>query len=159
MTDRLSHVGPEGKARMVDVSAKSVTVRTARAAGTIRMAPATLAAIQANSLEKGDVLGVARIAGVMAAKRTADLVPLCHPLPLDDVQVQLTPDPQLPGIRVVTTTRTSAKTGIEMEAIVAATIALVTVYDMAKGIDRGMTIGDVVLLEKTGGSGGDWRRG
>ncbi len=159
MTDRLSHVGPHGEARMVDVSAKPASVRTARAAGTIRMAPATLAAIRENTLEKGDVLSVARIAGVMAAKRTAELVPLCHPLPLDDVRVELTPDPGLPGIRAEATTRTNAKTGIEMEAIVAVTMALVTVYDMAKGIDRGMVIGDVVLLEKTGGQGGDWRRG
>lgn len=157
MSDRLSHVGPDGEARMVDVSAKAPTVRTARAGGAIRMAPATLAAIQANALEKGDVLGVARLAGVMAAKRTADLIPLCHPLPLEDVQVVLTPDEALPGIRVEASTRTTAKTGIEMEAIVAATIALVTVYDMAKAIDRGMTIGEVRLLEKTGGYGGDYR--
>lgn len=156
MTDRLSHVDPDGKARMVDVSAKPVTVRTARAAGAIRMAPATLAAIQANTLAKGDVLGVARVAGIMAAKRTAELIPLCHPLPLDDVQVALAPDPALPGIRVEASARTTARTGIEMEAIVAATIALVTVYDMAKAVDRGMTIGEVRLLEKTGGSHGDW---
>ena len=158
MTDDLSHVGPDGRARMVDVSGKPVTVRTARAGGAIRMAPATLAAIEANGLEKGDVLGVARIAGVMAAKRTAELVPLCHPLPLDDVQVVLTPDPALPGIRAEATTRTSARTGIEMEAIVAVTISLVTVYDMAKAIDRGMTIEGVHLLEKTGGQRGDWAR-
>jgi cyclic pyranopterin phosphate synthase len=156
MTDRLSHVDPDGKARMVDVSAKPVTVRTARAAGAIRMAPETLAAIQANTLAKGDVLGVARVAGIMAAKRTAELIPLCHPLPLDDVQVALAPDPALPGIRVEASARTTARTGIEMEAIVAATIALVTVYDMAKAVDRGMTIGEVRLLEKTGGSHGDW---
>lgn len=156
MTDQLSHVGPDGNARMVDVSNKAITVRTARAGGIIRMAPETLAAIQSNSLAKGDVLSTARLAGVMAAKRTADLIPLCHPLPLDHVQVSLTPDPTIPGIRVETETRTSARTGIEMEAIVAATIALVTVYDMAKGIDRGMIIGEVRLLEKTGGYGGDY---
>jgi cyclic pyranopterin phosphate synthase len=120
------------------------------------MAPETLAAIQANTLAKGDVLGVARVAGIMAAKRTAELIPLCHPLPLDDVQVALAPDPALPGIRVEASARTTARTGIEMEAIVAATIALVTVYDMAKAVDRGMTIGEVRLLEKTGGSHGDW---
>jgi cyclic pyranopterin phosphate synthase len=157
MTDHLSHVGPDGKARMVDVSAKPVTVRQARAAGAIQMAPATLAAIQANSVAKGDVLGVARVAGIMAAKRTAELIPLCHPIPVDDIQVLLTPDAALPGIRVEAITRTSARTGIEMEAIVAATMALVTVYDMAKALDRGMRITDVHLLEKTGGSGGDWR--
>ncbi|HET7631897.1 MAG TPA: cyclic pyranopterin monophosphate synthase MoaC [Gemmatimonadaceae bacterium] len=157
MTDHLSHVGPDGKARMVDVSAKPVTARQARAAGAIQMAPATLAAIQANSVAKGDVLGVARVAGIMAAKRTAELIPLCHPIPVDDIQVLLTPDAALPGIRVEAITRTSARTGIEMEAIVAATMALVTVYDMAKALDRGMRITDVHLLEKTGGSGGDWR--
>jgi cyclic pyranopterin monophosphate synthase len=158
MTDDLSHVGPDGRAQMVDVSGKPVTVRTARAAGAIRMAPATLDAIQANTLEKGDVLGVARIAGVMAAKRTAELIPLCHPLPLDDVQVILVPDPTLPGIRAEAITRTSARTGIEMEAIVAVTISLVTVYDMAKAMDRGMTIGEVCLMAKTGGQGGEYSR-
>src|SRR5487761_2460240 len=149
MTERLSHVGPDGDARMVDVSAKPVTARAARASGSIRMQPATLAAIQAQSLKKGDVLGVARVAGIMAAKRTADLIPLCHPLPLDDVQVSLTADPSLPGIRAEATARTTGRTGVEMEAIVAASIALLTVYDMAKAIDRGMTIGEVMLLEKT----------
>ncbi len=158
MTENLSHVGPDGRARMVDVSAKPPTVRTARAAGAIRMAPETLKAIQDNALQKGDVLGVARIAGVMAAKRTAELVPLCHPLPLDDVQITLTPDPALPGVRVEATAKTTARTGIEMEAIVAVTLALVTVYDMTKAIDRGMTIGEVRLLEKTGGQTGDWTR-
>jgi cyclic pyranopterin phosphate synthase len=141
---------------MVDVSDKRPTVRTARAGGVIRMSPVTLAAIRANSLEKGDVLGVARLAGIMAAKRTSDLIPLCHPLPIDDVQVTLTLDDALPGIRVETATRTTARTGIEMEAIVAATIALVTVYDMAKAMDRGMAIGEVRLLEKTGGYSGDY---
>lgn len=159
MTDRLSHVGPDGKARMVDVSSKPVTVRAARAAGSICMAAATLDAIEAHSLRKGDVLAVARVAGIMGAKRTAELIPLCHPLPLDDVQVTLTPDRSLPGIRAQATARTTGRTGVEMEAIVAASIALLTVYDMAKAIDRGMTIGEVMLLEKTGGQRGDWSRG
>jgi cyclic pyranopterin monophosphate synthase len=159
MTERLSHIGPEGQARMVDVSGKPVTVRTARAAGQIRMAPATLEAIEANSLRKGDVLGVARVAGVMAAKRTADLIPLCHPLPLDDVQVTLVPDPALPGLRAEATARSTGRTGVEMEAIVAVTTALITVYDMAKAVDREMVIGEVMLLEKTGGQRGDWSRG
>ncbi|HVA58470.1 MAG: cyclic pyranopterin monophosphate synthase MoaC [Gemmatimonadaceae bacterium] len=159
MTDRLSHVGPDGEARMVDVSSKPVTVRAARAAGSIRMAAATLDAIEAHSLRKGDVLAVARVAGIMGAKRTAELIPLCHPLPLDDVQVTLTPDRSLPGIRAQATARTTGRTGVEMEAIVAASIALLTVYDMAKAIDRGMTIGEVMLLEKTGGQRGDWSRG
>ncbi|MHB1863559.1 MAG: cyclic pyranopterin monophosphate synthase MoaC [Gemmatimonadaceae bacterium] len=159
MTERLSHVGPDGDARMVDVSAKPVTARAARASGSIRMEPATLAAIQAQSLKKGDVLGVARVAGIMAAKRTADLIPLCHPLPLDDVQVSLLPDPSLPGIRAEATARTTGRTGVEMEAIVAVSISLITVYDMAKAIDRTMTIGEVALQEKTGGQRGDWSRG
>ena len=159
MTERLSHVGPDGDARMVDVSAKPIMARAARASGSIRMQPATLAAIQAQSLKKGDVLGVARVAGIMAAKRTADLIPLCHPLPLDDVQVSLTADPSLPGIRAEATARTTGRTGVEMEAIVAVSISLITVYDMAKAIDRTMTIGEVALQEKTGGQRGDWSRG
>lgn len=159
MTEPLSHVGPEGKARMVDVSDKPVTLRTARAAGQIRMARTTLDAIQANTLEKGDVLGVARVAGVMAAKRTAELVPLCHPLPLDDLQVSLSPDPALPGIRAEATARSTGRTGVEMEAMVAVTLALITVYDMAKAVDREMVIGEVLLVEKTGGQRGDWARG
>ncbi len=159
MTDRLSHVGPDGEAHMVDVSAKPVTVRTARAVGSIRMAAATLDAIEAHSLKKGDVLAVARVAGIMAAKRTAEVIPLCHPLPLDDVQVSLTPDRALPGIRAQATARATGRTGVEMEAIIAVSIALVTVYDMAKAIDREMTIGEVMLLEKTGGQRGDWTRG
>ena len=159
MTDRLSHIGPEGHARMVDVSAKPVTLRTATAAGEIRMLPATLDAIEANTLAKGDVLGVARVAGIMAAKRTADLIPLCHPLTLDDIQVTLTPDPALPGIRAEATAQSTGRTGVEMEAIVAVSIALVTVYDMAKAVDREMVLGEVKLLAKTGGQRGDWSRG
>lgn len=159
MTDRLSHVDSSGQARMVDVSGKPVTARTARAAGSIRMAPATLDAIVANTVAKGDVLGVARVAAIMAAKRTVDLVPLCHPLPLDDVQIRLSPDPSLPGIQAEATATTSARTGVEMEAIVAVTIALVTVYDMTKAMDREMVIGEVRLLAKTGGQKGDWTRG
>ena len=159
MSKELSHVGAGGEARMVDVSAKPVSVRTARAGGTIRMDPATLAAIRGNSLKKGDVLGVARIAGIMAAKRTADLIPLCHPLPLDDVQLTLMPDDSIPGIRATAEVRTTARTGVEMEAIVAVSISLITVYDMAKAIDRGMAIADVSLQLKTGGQGGDWLGG
>jgi cyclic pyranopterin monophosphate synthase len=140
------------------VSTKPVTVRSARAAGVIRMAAATLDAIEGHALKKGDVLAVARIAGVMAAKRTAELIPLCHPLPLDDVQVALSVDRSLQGIRAEATARTTGRTGVEMEVIVAATIALVTVYDMAKAVDREMTIGEVMLLEKTGGQRGDWSR-
>src|SRR5487761_2690282 len=145
----LTHIDAKGDARMVDVSAKAATERTAVAEGRVVMSKATLALIVSGNAKKGDVLGVARVAGIMAAKRTADLIPLCHPLPLDDVQVSLTADPSLPGIRAEATARTTGRTGVEMEAIVAASIALLTVYDMAKAIDRGMTIGEVMLLEKT----------
>ena len=156
MTDReergrLTHVGPDGSARMVDVSAKDPTVRTARARGSIRMNPATLAAIRSHEIAKGDVLSVARVAGIMAAKRTAELVPLCHPLLLDDVQVELTLDETVPGVVVQTLARTTGRTGVEMEALIAATVALVTVYDMTKSLDRSMTIGDISLIQKTGG--------
>lgn len=155
----LTHVDAGGAARMVDVSAKGDTERFARAAGAIRMGAATLAAIRANSLGKGDVLTVAKVAGIMAAKRTADLVPLCHPLPLTDVQLTLTLDDALPGVRVEATTRTTGKTGVEMEAITAVSICLVTLYDMAKAADRGMVIGEIALVEKSGGRSGHWTRG
>jgi cyclic pyranopterin phosphate synthase len=144
---------------MVDVSGKPVTERVARAMGTIRMAPETLAAIRSNSVEKGDVVGVARLAGIMAAKRTAELIPLCHPLPLEDIQLSVVADDSIPGIRAEATVRATARTGVEMEAIIAVTISLVTVYDMAKGMDRAMTIGDIALLSKSGGQGGDFSRG
>ena len=156
--DALTHVGPDGRARMVDVSAKPATERVARASGAIVMSRAALDAVRANALAKGDVLGVARVAGVMGAKRTAELVPLCHPVPLTDVQVDLARDDALPGGRVEATARTVAPTGVEMEAIVAAATALVTVYDMVKALDRGMTITDVRLEEKRGGRSGHWRR-
>ena len=159
MTRRLSHVGPAGEARMVNVSGKPVTKRTARAAGTIRMAPETLAAIRSNSVKKGDVVGVARLAGIMAAKRTSELIPLCHPLPLEDIQLSLAPDDSIPGIRAEATVRATARTGVEMEAIIAVTISLVTVYDMAKGMDRAMTISDIAVQSKTGGQKGDFARG
>ena len=144
---------------MVDVSQKPDTERVARATGQIRMQPETLAAIRGNLLAKGDVLTVARIAGVLAAKHTSDLIPLCHPLPLTDVQVVLTPDDAIPGLHCEATARTVGKTGVEMEAITAVAIALVTVYDMAKAIDRGMSISDIRLLEKAGGRSGHWRPG
>jgi cyclic pyranopterin phosphate synthase len=154
----LSHVAPDGTARMVDVSAKPDSPRMARATGRIAMQPATLEAIAHNTLKKGDVLGVARVAGIMAAKRTSDLIPLCHPLPLHDLAVSFTVDAELPGIRVEAVARTVGKTGVEMEALVAASVALLTIYDMAKAIDRGMVIGDISLAEKTGGTGGDYAR-
>jgi cyclic pyranopterin phosphate synthase len=155
---RLTHVAPDGSARMVDVSAKADTARMARATGAISMNMATLEAIVANSVAKGDVLAVARLAGIMAAKRTAELIPLCHPIALTDVSVTLTADARLPGVRVEAVARTVGKTGVEMEALTAATVALLTVYDMAKALDRGMTLLNVALAEKTGGSGGVYAR-
>jgi cyclic pyranopterin phosphate synthase len=155
----LSHVGADGEARMVDVSSKPETERVARAEGSIRMAPATLAAIRANSLKKGDVVAVARVAGVMAAKRTAELIPLCHPIALTDVQIDITPDDALPGLRAVATTRTFGRTGVEMEAISAVCVTLITVFDMVKAVDKELVLSDIRLLEKSGGRSGSWRRG
>jgi cyclic pyranopterin phosphate synthase len=154
----LTHVDAEGRARMVDVSAKPETHRVAKAGGTIRMKAATLDAIRGHMMAKGDVIAVARVAGVMAAKRTAELIPLCHPLPLHDVDVVLTLDASLPGVRVEATSQTVARTGVEMEALTAVSVALLTIYDMAKAIDREMIIGDIVLLAKTGGKTGFWSR-
>ena len=153
---KLTHVSPDGAARMVDVSAKPETARTARARGTIRMTMDAFEAIRSQQIAKGDVLSVARLAGIMAAKRTSDLIPLCHPLLLEDVQIDLRPDPQLPGVVAESAVRTTGRTGVEMEAIVAVTVALVTVYDMAKSADRGMMIGDISLVEKTGGLSGPY---
>jgi len=157
-TDGLSHVAADGSARMVDVSAKPETARMARATGLIRMQPATLAAIVRNQLAKGDVIGVARVAGIMAAKRTAELIPMCHPLPLTDVALSFTPDDRLPGVRVEAVARTVGRTGVEMEALTAVAVSLLTIYDMAKAIDRGMEVCDISLAEKTGGAGGDYAR-
>lgn len=154
----LSHVDPAGEARMVDISDKPETRRLARAAGTITMARETYEAINENRIAKGDVLSVARIAGIMAAKRTSELIPLCHPIALTDVAVELHLDAALPGVRVNTTAATVGKTGVEMEALTAAAAALLTIYDMAKGIDRAMTIGDISVIEKSGGRSGDWKR-
>jgi len=154
----LSHVDSTGAARMVDVSAKPETARVARAAGAIRMSEQALALVRENRVAKGDVLSVARVAGIMAAKRTADLVPLCHPLPLSSVAVELRLDDALPGVRVEATVSTTARTGVEMEALTSVSVALLTVYDMVKAVDRGMEIGSVVLLEKSGGTRGDWSR-
>jgi cyclic pyranopterin phosphate synthase len=154
----LSHTGPDGAPRIVDVSAKAETVRTATASGRIRMAAATLEAIRAGAGPKGDVLSVARLAGLQAAKRTADLIPLCHPLVLDAVEVVCEPDSALPGVVVRATVRTTGRTGVEMEALTSVSAALLTVYDMAKALDRDMTIEAVALEEKTGGRTGPWRR-
>lgn len=153
----LSHVNRAGEASMVDVTAKPATARVARAEGCIRMSAGALRAIRDNTLAKGDVLAVARVAGIQAAKRTADLIPLCHPVPLSDLQVLLALDEALPGVRCEAVARTVAATGVEMEAITAVSVALVTIYDMAKSIDRGMRIDGVRLLEKSGGKSGTWR--
>ena len=155
----LSHIDAQGRAKMVDVSSKQVTARMARATGSIRMKPETLEAIRSNAVAKGDVLGVARIAGIMAAKRTAELIPLCHPLPLSDIAVDITFDDALPGLRVEAAARTAAQTGVEMEAIIAVSVTLVTVYDMAKAVDKSMVIGEILLAEKQGGRSGHWSRG
>ncbi|MEQ1944327.1 cyclic pyranopterin monophosphate synthase MoaC [Mesorhizobium sp. VNQ89] len=154
---RLTHLGEDGKADMVDVGSKEETVRTAIAEGMVTMQPATLKTILEGNAKKGDVLGAARIAGIMAAKKTSDLIPLCHPLMLTKVTVDIEPDETLPGLRVTTMARVTGKTGVEMEALTAATVACLTIYDMAKAIDRGMVISGIRLVEKTGGKSGDYR--
>ncbi|HWP02109.1 MAG TPA: cyclic pyranopterin monophosphate synthase MoaC [Gemmatimonadaceae bacterium] len=155
----LSHVDPSGKARMVDISAKPVTQRLARASGCIRMQPATLEAIRQNAVVKGDVLAVARVAGILGAKRTWEIVPLCHQIPLSDVSLTMELDDSLPGVRVTATAKTAAQTGVEMEALVAVTVTLVTIFDMIKGLDKSLEIGEIRVIEKRGGKGGDWVRG
>ncbi len=143
---------------MVDISEKAVTNRMARAQGVIRMQPATLDAIRKVTTRKGDVVAVARVAGIMAAKRTADLVPLCHPIPLTDVDLEIDLDDSLPGIRVRSTIRTAAQTGAEMEAVVAVSVTLITIFDMVKGLDRDLWIGEISVVEKQGGKSGHWIR-
>ena len=155
----LSHVNKAGEASMVDVGGKALTERVARAGGSIKMQPETLAAIRTNTLKKGDVLAVARVAGILAAKRTPDLIPLCHPIPLTDVQVELRADDSLPGIIAEATARATWKTGVEMEALTAVTVSLLTIYDMVKSLDRGLELNDISLLQKSGGKLGDWSRG
>ena len=154
---KLTHVDASGEAHMVDVGDKAVTTRTAIAEGTVSMLPATLELILSGNAKKGDVLATARIAGIMAAKKTHELIPLCHPLMLDKVSVDIVADDSLPGLRVTALARVSGRTGVEMEALTAASVACLTIYDMAKAVDRGKTIGGVRLLEKTGGKSGDFR--
>ena len=154
----LTHIGPDGRARMVDVSAKPETERVAEARGLVRMEAATLDAIATGTIAKGEVLRTAELAGIMAAKRTGELIPLCHPLPLSAVAVTIEADPDLPGVRVVARVSTVGRTGVEMEALTAVSVACLTIYDMAKAIDRGMTIEQVELVSKSGGKSGDWRR-
>jgi cyclic pyranopterin phosphate synthase len=158
MTDKsLSHIDADGTARMVDVSAKPETERSAVAAATVEMKPETLRLIGEGSLKKGDVISTARIAGIMAAKRTSELIPLCHPLPLTHVDLELTLDAERSAIHVQASARTTGRTGVEMEALTAVTVAALTIYDMAKAGDRGMRITDIRLLEKHGGIHGDYK--
>lgn len=152
----LTHVDDEGRARMVDVGDKPVTTRTATASGFIRMAAATVQAVREHRTPKGDPLEVARLAGIMAAKRTAELIPLCHPLPLTHVDVQL--DVRDDGIQITATARTDSKTGVEMEALAAVSVAALTLYDMCKALDKAMEITDIRLESKTGGRSGDYQR-
>ena len=147
----LSHLGPDGTARMVDIGDKPVTDRRAEARGAIRMQPGTLEVVSRGEARKGDVLGVARVAGIMAAKRTSELIPLCHPLTLDDVRVEIEVERSLPGLRVTASVRTTGRTGAEMEALTAVAVTLLTIYDMTKSVDREMVITDIVLAAKSGG--------
>jgi cyclic pyranopterin phosphate synthase len=153
---KLTHLDEKGRAHMVDISAKNITERTATAGATITMEPATLALILEGGVKKGDVLAAARLAGIMGAKRTPDLIPLCHPLPLSSVSIELTPDEARNAIDITATCKVTSRTGIEMEALTAAAVAALTIYDMCKAVDRGMTIGGVCLLHKAGGKSGEW---
>ena len=155
---KLSHVDESGRARMVDVSGKPVTARSATAEGAIRMSMEAFELIQSNAVQKGDVLTVAEVAATMAAKRTGELIPLCHPLGLDGIDVSARLDAALPGVRIVATARVTGRTGVEMEALTAVAVGCLTVYDMVKAVDRSMCIEGVRLLEKTGGTRGDWHR-
>lgn len=153
----LTHLAEDGSAAMVDVGDKADTVRIAEAVGQVRMKPETLALILAGNMKKGDVIGAARIAGIMAAKQTANLIPLCHPLALTKVSVEIEPDESLPGLRVHALAKLTGKTGVEMEALTAVSVTCLTIYDMAKAVDRGMEIGGIKVLAKSGGKSGDWK--
>jgi cyclic pyranopterin monophosphate synthase len=155
----LTHLDEHGTARMVDVGEKPQTARRAVARALVRMDPATAARVAAGDAPKGDVLGTARIAGIQAAKRTGELIPLCHPLPLDHVDVDAEVDAETGTVTITAEARVTARTGVEMEALTAASVAALTVYDMVKGLEKGVEIASVVLLEKSGGRSGEWRRG
>ena len=155
---RLTHLDELGRARMVDVGDKPVSERTAVAEGAVRMSREAFEQVAAQAVAKGDVLAVAQVAGTMGGKRAGELIPLCHPLGLDLIQVEAQLEPELPGVRVTALAKAIGKTGVEMEALTAVTVACLTVYDMVKAIDRGMIIEDVRLVSKTGGTRGDWRR-
>jgi cyclic pyranopterin monophosphate synthase len=154
---KLTHLGRRGEARMVDVSAKTPTERIAVAEGRVIMQPATLDVVLSGDAKKGDVLGAARIAGIMAAKRTHELIPLCHPLALSKVEVDISPDKKLPGLIVRATVLVTGKTGVEMEALTAVSVACLTIYDMVKAVERGMRIEGIRLIEKRGGKSGHYR--
>ena len=154
---KLSHLNDRGEARMVDVTEKSITARTASAEGFVTMAPATLALLERGEAKKGDVLAVARIAGIMAAKRTHELIPLCHPLPISEATLSFTPSQRPAGVRVTARAKVAGRTGVEMEALTAVAVACLTIYDMLKAVDRAMSIGDIRVVEKTGGRSGTYR--
>ncbi len=156
-TSGLTHIGASGEAHMVDVSAKGDTVRVAVAEGFVKMKPETLSTIHEGNAKKGDVIGTARIAGIMAAKQTSNLIPLCHPLMLSKVSVDISEDPDLPGLRVEATVKLTGKTGVEMEALTAVSVTCLTIYDMAKAVDKTMEIGGIRVMEKSGGKSGDFR--
>ena len=155
---KLSHIDAAGEAHMVDVGGKDETVRIAVAQGAVRMRPETLELILSGNARKGDVIGTARIAGIMAAKKTSELIPLCHPLMISKVSVDIVPDSALPGFRMEATVKTEGKTGVEMEALTAVSVACLTLYDMAKAADKGMEIIDIRLMSKSGGKSGDYLR-
>jgi len=155
----LSHLDRQGQAQMVDVSQKQVTTRQAIASGQVRMLPQTFAAVEAGNAPKGDVLGTARIAGIMAAKQTSQLIPLCHPLPLKTVEVHITPNAALPGYIIEAMAKTTAETGVEMEALTAVSVAALTLYDMVKALEKSLIIEKIHLVSKTGGKSGDYREG
>jgi cyclic pyranopterin monophosphate synthase len=156
---KLSHIDAAGAANMVDVGDKAETVRLATAEGFVSMLPETLALIRAGDAAKGDVIGTARIAGIMAAKKTHELIPLCHPLLLSKISIDIEADEALPGLHVTATVKLTGKTGVEMEALTAVSVACLTIYDMAKAADKAMTIQNIRLLQKTGGKSGDWSAG
>jgi cyclic pyranopterin phosphate synthase len=155
---KLTHFDETGRAAMVDVSGKAVTTRKAIAAGQVKMAADTLSLVQKGDNKKGDVFSVAELAGIMGAKKTSDLIPLCHPLPLSKVNVRIEVDEALPGLTVTAEPKTSGQTGVEMEALSAVSVACLTIYDMLKAADKHMVIGEIMLTEKTGGKSGDWSR-
>ena len=155
---KLSHVDAQGRARMVDVAAKPITQREAIAMGTVRLTPEVLHLIVSGQIPKGDVLAVARVAGIMAAKKTPELIPLCHPLPITSITIEFTPDESRSTITITATVKVEGKTGVEMEALTAVSVAALTIYDMCKAVDKGMVISDICLLKKTGGKSGTYER-